>query len=192
MSTSTALCLDTSINDQDVVSEADLVSPSPFLPACTGLNPWYVLYVKPRHEKRVSTVLRGKDFEEFLPLYARRTATRLSELPLFPGYVFCRMDPSNRLPVLSIPGVFSVVGFAGKATAVDETEIEALQRVVRSGLVRQPWPTLPAGTRVTVARGPMQGVEGVVMRTKTSARIVISVTVLQRSVAVELNRDWLD
>jgi len=159
--------------------------------SCVGVNPWFVLYVKPRHEKKVSTMLRGKGYEEFLPLYARRSAVRVTDLPLFPGYVFCRMDPNNRLPVLSVPGVFSILSFAGRAAPVDEEEIAALQRVVRADLAREPWPTLPSGTRVTISRGPMQGVQGVVMRSKNSARIIISVTLLQRSVAVEVDRTWI-
>jgi transcription antitermination factor NusG len=153
---------------------------------------WFVLYVKPRHEKNVSALLRGKGFDEFLPLYPRRTRSRTSELPLFPGYVFCRFDLANRLPVLTIPGVFSIVGFAGTPVPVDEREIEALQRVIRLGLHREPWPVLPSGTVVAVSRGPMQGVRGVVMNTRNRTRVIISVTLLQRSVAVEVEREWLE
>ena len=159
---------------------------SPSAEAC------FVLSVKPRHEKSVFNMLRGKGFEPFLPIYARRTASRTTELPLFPGYVFCRFDPNNRLPILCVPGVFSIVGFGGRITPVDETEIAMLQRIVRSSLNREPWPSLPSGTVVTVIRGPRQGLRGVVFRQKTSLRIIVSVTVLQRSVSVEMQREWLD
>jgi len=153
---------------------------------------WYVLYVKPRHEKCIAAILKGKGYEELLPLYARRTRSRISELPLFPGYVFCRFDPSYRLPVLTVPGVFSIVGSASNPTPVQETEIEALQRVIHHGWPREPWPALPSGAIVTVSRGPMQGIQGIVMKHKNVTRVIISVTLLQRSIAVEVDREWLD
>jgi transcriptional antiterminator RfaH len=153
---------------------------------------WYVLYVKPRHEKHVFTIVRGRGYEGLLPLYARWTRSRTSELPLFPGYVFCRFDPADRLPVLSVPGVFSIVGFAGMPIPVPEHEIEALQRVILHGLPRQPWPTLTTGAPVTISRGPMQGIRGIVMKCKNITRVVIAVALLQRSIAVEVDREWLD
>lgn len=154
--------------------------------------PWFVLYVKPRHEKNVGTVLRGKGYEEFIPLYPKRTQKRTSDLPLFPGYVFCRFNLESRLPILTVPGVFSIVGCAGRPTAVDDNEIAALHRVISHGLRREPWPALASGTKVTISRGPMQGVQGIVMNQKNSMRIIISVGILQRSVSVELDRNWLD
>jgi len=157
-----------------------------------NVNRWFVLYVKPRHEKHVASILRGNGYEEFVPLYAHRTRSRISELPLFPGYVFCRLDPANRLPVLRVPGVFSIVGCGSTPVAVEDDEIEALQRVIHYGLPREPWPSLPSGTKVTVSRGPMQGVQGVVMKMKNVTRVIISVALLQRSIAVELDRGWLD
>lgn len=152
---------------------------------------WFALYVKPRHEKNVSTILRGRGFEEFVPLYTRRTPSRSSELPLFPSYVFCRFNAQHRLPVLTVPGVFYVVGFAGAAVPVQTEEIAALQRVVRSGLPREPWPALPAGKKVLVSAGPLEGVEGIVVSHRNSDRLLISVNLLQRSVSVEVDRSWL-
>ena len=157
----------------------------------TDSYPWFVLYVKPRHEKSVSTMLQGKGYEEFLPLYTRHTRSRNTELPLFPGYVFCRMDLANRLPVLTVPGVFSIVGTAGRPVPVDEEEIAALHRVITSGLQREPWPNLPEGSPVTVSRGPMRGIQGVVVRHRNSMRVIITVSALERAVAVEVERDWL-
>lgn len=154
--------------------------------------PWFVLYVKPRHEKNVAAILTGKGYVNFLPLYTRRTRSRSTELPLFPGYVFCRFDPRVRLPVLSVPGVFSIVCAAGVPEPVDEREIANLQRVISCGLKREPWPNLPSGSLVTITSGPMEGVQGVVARHKTSMRVIISVTLLQRSVAVEVEREWLE
>ncbi len=154
--------------------------------------PWFVLYVKPRHEKHVTRLLRGKGYESFLPLYAHRTRSRTNDLPLFPGYVFCRFNPCIKTPVLSVPGVFSVVEFAGAPAPVEESEIAALQRVVEHGLAREPFPALPSGTPITIRSGPMEGVRGVVMKCKNTLRVVISVSLLQRSVAVEVERDWLE
>jgi transcription antitermination factor NusG len=161
-------------------------------PPLPAAHPWFLLYVKPRHEKKVSALLRGRGYDEFLPLYGRRSASRSSELPLFPGYVFCRVDLTNRLPVLSVPGVFSIIGFAGKAVPVEEHEVEALKRAIHNNLRREPWPELPSGRTVTVSRGPMQGVQGVVLMQRKSTRVIITVTLLQRAVAVELDRTWLD
>jgi transcription antitermination factor NusG len=152
---------------------------------------WFALYVKSRHEKNVSAILRGKGFAEFVPLYRRRTPSRTYELPLFPGYVFCRFNAEHRLPVLAVPGVFYVVGFAGTAAPVSTEEIAALQLVVRSGLPREPWPELPAGKKVVVAAGPLEGIEGIVMSYKNRSRLLISVALLQRSVSVEVDRSWL-
>jgi len=157
----------------------------------TSSDSWFALYVKPRHEKNVSSILRGKGYEELVPLYARKTPARISELPLFPGYVFCRFNAQHRLPILTVPGVFSIVGFGGTAVPVENGEIAALQRVVQSGLPRQPWPELPAGRIVSVAAGPLEGLEGVVMNHRSGSRLLISVSLLQRSVAVEVDRAWL-
>ena len=153
--------------------------------------PWFVLYVKPRHEKNVAAILRGKGYEQFLPLFERRSVSRISELPLFPGYVFCRFDPGNRLPILTVPGVFSIVNNGGKAIPVDDAEMDALERVVRNGLPREPWPMLTQGARVRVVHGPLQGVEGLVVSNKNCTRVIISVGLLQRAVAVEVEREWL-
>jgi transcription antitermination factor NusG len=154
--------------------------------------PWFALYVKPRHEKNVACILRGKGYDEFVPLYHRRTPSRTTELPLFPSYVFCRFDENKRLPVLSVPGVFSVIEFGGRLAPVAENEIAALKRVIASGIARQPWPDLPAGAKVRVAAGPLQGIEGVVVTHKNETRLIVSVDLLNRSVAVELDRHWLE
>jgi len=154
--------------------------------------PWYVLYVKPRHEKHVSAILRGKQYEEMLPLYTKQTRSRVSELPLFPGYVFCRFDANDRLPVLVVPGVVNIISVAGAPIPVAEREVEALQRMIQHGLSREAWPSVPPGSRVTISRGPMKGVEGVVIRYKNVFRVIITVTLLQRNVAVELDREWVE
>jgi transcription antitermination factor NusG len=145
-------------------------------------------------EKVASATLRGKGYEEFLPLYDERRcwSDRVKSLarPLFPGYLFCRLDPSNRLPVLTTPGVMGIVSAGRIPIPVPEEEIEAVRRVLDSGLGAQPWPFLRAGSRVYIERGPLIGLEGIVTNADKVDRLVVSVSLLQRSVAVELNRDW--
>jgi transcription antitermination factor NusG len=153
---------------------------------------WFALYVKPKHEKCVSTLLRAKGYETLLPLYAKKTKSRISELPLFPGYVFCRFDLTNRLPVVSVPGVFSIVGQRGKPVPVANSEIDGLQRVVRHKLVCEALPAIPSGTAVTVCCGPMEGIRGIVIKHKNMTRVIINITLLQRAIAVDVDRASLE
>src|SRR5262245_45652712 len=115
---------------------------------------WYALHVRSRFEKVVSRNLRGKGYDEFLPLYRRpsRWSDRIKEieLPLFPGYVFCRFNPLDRLPILTIPGVNSVVGIGKNLIHVEESELNAVRDVLKSGSFCEPWPFLEVGQRVRV------------------------------------------
>lgn len=133
--------------------------------------------------------------EDFLPLYRsrRRWSDRLKEieLPLFAGYVFCRFAPEERVPVLRTPGVRSIVTFDGRPAPVSEEEVAAMRQAVGSGLPVQPWPFLRAGQPVRIERGPLSGLCGVLVRAKDSWRVVVSVELLQRSVAIEVDRDTL-
>src|SRR5579871_3160466 len=110
---------------------------------------WFAVQVKPRHEKSVNTILGLKGMEPFLPLYSARhrwsDRTRNIELPLFPGYVFCRFNSHIRTPVLSTPGVFGIVRCGRDLACVDSQEISALQRLMQSGLIAEPWPQLEVG-----------------------------------------------
>ncbi len=157
--------------------------------------PWFALRTKPRHEKTTAQVLRVRGYVEFLPccLARRRWSDRFKtvELPLFPGYLFCRMSPQNRMPILNIPGVVGVVGFGRTPAPVDEGEISALQLIVKSELAVQPWPFLKAGQQVLIEYGPLSGLEGILLSLKKEHRLVVSVTLLQRSVAVEVESDWV-
>jgi transcription termination/antitermination protein NusG len=157
---------------------------------------WFALRVKPRREKVISTILRNKGFEQFLPVYESRRvwSDRIAkvEVPLFPGYVFCRFDPERpRLPIVATPGVINVVGVAGRPAAIPEHELEAIQTILRSGKAAQPWPYLEAGHRVRIERGSLAGVEGILVETKKQHRVVVSVSLLQRSVSVEVEREWI-
>ena len=156
---------------------------------------WYALQVQSRLASVASTVLRGKGYEEFLPVYCprRRWSDRVKkiDLPLFPGYLFCKFDPQDRLvPVLTTPGVIGIVGAGRKPIPVPEEEIEAVRRVLLSGLAAQPWPFLGVGSRIYIESGPLAGIEGIVTNVDKVYRLVVSVTLLQRSVAVEIDRYW--
>src|SRR5262249_47010637 len=151
--------------------------------------------VRIHFEKVVARSLRGKGYEEFLPLYRRasRRSDRIKEidLPLFPGYVFCKFNPLHRLPILTIPGVNAIVGFGKNFIPVEEGELNAIRAVYNSGNYCEPWPFLQVGERVRVEYGPFAGTEGIVLMFKKTYRLVISINMLQRSVAVEVDRDWL-
>jgi transcription termination/antitermination protein NusG len=150
---------------------------------------WYALYVKSRHEKFVSNFLRENRFEEFLPLYrsSRKWSDRTAkvEMPLFPGYLFCRFPPEMRNSILAAPGVVTIVGNLRVPTPVDENEIADLRRVLASGRPIETVPFLRTGQRVRITEGALEGLEGYVVSLKTP-RLVISVTLLQRSVALEI------
>lgn len=157
--------------------------------------PWFALQVRSRSEDVVATFLRGKGYEWFLPTYRcrRRWSDRIKELelPLFPGYLFCRFDPQHRLPILKTPGLISIVGIAKNPIPVDESEITALRSLVSSGLPRQPWPYLQTGQRVRIDYGALCGLEGILLDFKGRHRVVLSVTLLQRSVAAEIDIAWV-
>ncbi len=156
---------------------------------------WYALTVKPRHEQTASQHLRAKDLEQFLPTYraVRRWSDRRKELDLclFPGYVFCRFSYAERLQVLGTPGITSIVGFAKTPAPVPDSEIDAIQAMVKSGRAFEPWPYLRAGDRVRIDEGCLQGLSGALIREKDRWRVVVNVELLQRSVAVELDREAL-
>jgi transcription antitermination factor NusG len=154
---------------------------------------WYALRVRSNHETAVQSGLRGRGFEEFLPVYRAKARwsdrVKVIARPLFPGYVFARFDPSNRLPVLMLPGFVHIVSFGTGPEPIDEAELNAIRRFVDSGLPITPWPYLREGERVVVQYGALSGLEGMVLRASDSLRLVVSLNLLQRSVAVELDRD---
>lgn len=163
-----------------------------------GVNaplPWFAVRVKSNYEKPVSAMLRGKGFEEFVPMYRSRRQwsdrIKMIDLPLFPGYLFCRLDLNRRLPLLTTPGFLYLVGQGKSPEPVDEREIAAIQAVVRSGLPAMPWPSIAVGEHVRLERGPLRGVEGVVARIADQHRIYVNATLLQRSVFVQVDPDWL-
>jgi len=160
-----------------------------------GQGDWFALAVKHQHEKAVAEALGILGVEALLPLYrsARDWSDRakLVDLPLFPGYVFAQIDPDSRLHVLRIPSVNRIVGFGGKPAVVDAAEIRTIRAALASKLPLSPWPHLKAGDRIRVERGPLKGVEGLLLREKDHLRLVIGIELLQRSVAVEISPDLI-
>lgn len=159
---------------------------------CKATNyPWFALQVRSRFEQGVAEHLDGKGYDLFLPLYKcrKRWSDRIKEVeaPLFPGYLFCRFNAQDRLPILKTPGVLQIVGTNRVPIAVDEREIQAIQTMVASGMPNQPWPFLSAGDRVRIESGPLSGLEGILVEFKGNHRLVLSVSLLQRSVAVEID-----
>lgn len=156
---------------------------------------WYALWVKPRHEKSVQRLLTLGQHRSLTPLYTsrHRWADRFHdvELPLFPGYVFCHFDAARRHDILRIPGVIDVVRTGCHPTPVPDSEIEALEYVMGVSVAKEPWPGLVAGDSVVIISGPLTGLTGVVIEYKNKLRLVLGVTLLQRSVLLEIDRSSL-
>jgi transcription antitermination factor NusG len=157
--------------------------------------PWFAVQTRLRYEQFAAEHLRSKGYDPFLPVYTcrRRWSDRIKkiDLPLFPGYLFCRFDLQNRLPILVTPGVIQVVGSGKSPIAVDDAEIAAIQGIVQSGLPREPWEFLQVGQTVRIASGPLSGYEGILLNVKGNHRLVLSVSLLRRSVAVEIDSAWV-
>jgi transcription antitermination factor NusG len=154
--------------------------------------PWFALYVKPRHEKNVALVLQAKGYEAFLPTYTHRVKYNKNfELPLFPSYVFCRIELSTRLPVMMTPGVFSIVGNGLEPEPISEDEVQGVRRMLESGFTPIPWPYVLPGQEVSLESGPLRGVQGVVVDASNGKWLVVSVNLLRRSVAVKIEREFL-
>lgn len=171
-----------------MIGEENLGRP---VPPTAGSHRWYAAYTCTRHEKRVSQQLSERHVENFLPVYraVRRWKDRRKELQLalFPSYVFVRMDLKDRLQVLQLPGVVSFVSFQGAPTPLLDREIETLRRGIENPTHIAPHPYLKAGRRVLVKSGPFAGTEGILVRRHDGYRVIISIDLLMRSVAVEVD-----
>jgi transcription antitermination factor NusG len=161
-----------------------------------GGLPWFAVHVRTRHETAIASFLEAKGYEQFVPLYKfkKRWSDRIKvlEAPLFPGYLFCRFDPQFRLPILKTPGVIQIIGYNRIPTPIDETEISAIQTVIESGMQTQPWPFLEVGEHVRIGSGSLRGLDGIVVKMKENHRLVVSVTLLRRSVAVEIDSSLVE
>jgi transcription antitermination factor NusG len=156
---------------------------------------WFALVVKPRHEKVVDAGLRTKGIESFLPVYSerRRWADRYTDviLPLFPGYVFSRFEARSRSFILSTPGIFDLVRCGKEPAAIPDDEIAALQAAMNCGRSLEPWPHLAPGELVEMDGGPLAGLIGKVLQVKNATKLVLSVSLLNRSVLIEIEREWV-
>jgi transcription antitermination factor NusG len=159
------------------------------------LEMWFAVQTTPRQEGMVSELLRHKGYSEYLPVhevrrqwkYRTKTLTRV----LFPGYLFCQFPPDNRMPILTTPGVIRILGVGKTPLPVDTGELAAIRTICDAGLRCEPVPFLTVGETIRVEEGPLRGVEGIVLSIKKNLRLLVSVTILQRSVAVEIDPGWV-
>ena len=160
--------------------------------AHTEPDKWFALQVRTRWEFSTESLLSGKGYETFLPKYTNqvRRNGRLKDIesPLFPGYVFCRFDPQDRLPILVTPGVISVVSRGRLPIPLEDSELAAVQTIVQSHLPVQPWPYLEIGERVRIEDEALSGLEGILISFRGRHRLVVSVSLLRRSVSLEIDR----
>ncbi len=156
---------------------------------------WFALRVRSNFEKTAELHLRDRGFEQFTPCYKseRQWSDRKKEVDqlLFPGYVFCRLNPNDRLPVLSVPGVVGLVGFGKIPAPIPDQEVERIRRMVQSGLLVGPWPFLEIGQTVLIERGPLAGMEGMLVEERGKWRLVVSINLLKRSVFAQVDRNWV-
>ena len=151
---------------------------------------WYAGYTAARHEKCVAKHLEQRGVEHFLPLY--QTVHRWNngrhrvQLPLFPGYLFVRIALRDRLRVLEVPGFVRLVGFGGLPSPLPEIDICKMRDALKTGVLAEPYPYLTEGTRVEIRNGLLQGMTGIMLRRQNKYRIVISVDLIMRSMAVEV------
>jgi transcription antitermination factor NusG len=172
----------------DGVAERDAVVAVNCLRKC-----WYAAHTRANHEKRVAEQLGLREVEHFLPVYQsmRKWADRRKrlEVPLFPGYVFVRLPLQERLRVLEIPSVARLVGFDNLPVPLPDDEMEAMRNGLTGQLRAVPHPYLTVGGRVRIVRGPLESREGILLRNKGDFRVVLSVALIMRSVAVEVAAD---
>ncbi len=176
------------ISNQSRENSPEVFSPSEELS-------WFALRVKSNREKITGLALRGQGYEEFVPTFRRirlqASRQKTVDLPLFPGYVFCRFDQSKRLPIVMLPGVLHIVGVGKEPRPIDTDEIASIRVIVNSPLASEPVPFIDAGTRVKVVMGPLTGARGVILQRRDDARLIASLTLLQRSISVQIDPRWV-
>jgi transcription antitermination factor NusG len=156
---------------------------------------WFAIQTKANFEQPVSNALEMKGFASFVPTYRepRKWSDRIKlvEVPLFGGYVFWRKDGDRTPPALTTPGVRSIVSFGRVPAPILDSEMEAVRRFVAAELDVKPWPFLRVGQSVRVEKGPLMGVEGILQEFKGSYRVVVSISLLQRSISAEVDGSWV-
>ncbi|MGH9607656.1 MAG: UpxY family transcription antiterminator [Terracidiphilus sp.] len=158
---------------------------------------WFAVYTNSRHEKRVAQHLRQREIEYYLPLYRKESKWRdgsrvVLELPLFPGYIFVRIQRTERVRVLAVPGTLAVVGGTGREPVpVPDEAIDALRKGLHLCAV-EPHPLLTVGQRARIRRGAFAGMEGVVVRYKNRYRVILTIEHIMQSMAVEVDASDLE
>jgi transcription antitermination factor NusG len=155
--------------------------------------PWVALQIRPKMERTVAEHLGYRGYEHFLPLRRRGGAVERpdTDTPVFPGYLFCRYSENAAGTIISTPGVTRIVSFGGKPAWIDDDEIAALQQATACHLTIVPLPSFVPGTPVVIAKGPLQGIRGIVVSIDDKRYLVVSITMLGRSVAVELHPEYV-
>lgn len=153
---------------------------------------WFAAYTTSRHEKRVARHLGQRQIEHFLPVYREQHRWKdgsrvLVDLPLFPGYVFVRICPHDKVGVLEVPGVVSLIGTGSKPIPLPDFEVDALRGL--DPMRAEPHPLLATGQRVRIKVGALTGLEGIVLREKSGFRVVLTLDLLMQSIAIEVNGD---
>ena len=162
--------------------------------ACLNISsepylPWFGVQTSIRKEAIVARHLEYKGYQVYFPTccsvrqWSDRTVR--TERALFPGYLFCRFDP-RKPSIVTTPGAVSILGIGGRPQEVPEQEIVSIQRMVQSRLPLGPHPYLREGETIAIIKGPLKGVTGVLVKSNDHLKVVVSVTLLQRSVAISL------
>jgi transcription termination/antitermination protein NusG len=163
--------------------------------ASASRHPWYAVTVKHHHEKTVAQALEGRGIQHYLPLYRsfHRSGGRMQPvmLPLLPGYLFCSFDISNRLPLLTIPSVGSIVCIGRAPAPIAESDLVSIEMMIQSGLNVAPDEPLYVGQPVRIDRGPLQGICGTLVANKPNYRLVVSIPLLRRAVSAEVDMEWV-
>jgi transcription antitermination factor NusG len=152
---------------------------------------WFALQVLPRHEKAVYRMLQALSYESLLPVSRKQhiygARVREYELPLFPGYVFCHFCMESRSSLLRLPSVTQVLGFGGAPAAINDAEIESLRTACNARIPMKPWPYVELGATVQIKEGPFAGISGKVVQARKASHLVLSISLLRRSVLLELD-----
>ena len=158
-------------------------------------NAWYALIIHQYKREQCEQMLDGMGYDYFSPCFqiVKIWSDRRKhiDVPLFPGYIFCRFNPEKRLALLRTPGILGIVSSGARFLEVDKKEIEAIRTAMASKLPVEPYPSLALGQKVTVTQGPLRGVNGVLVRAKAESRLVLSVAILNRAVSVEVQTSHL-
>ncbi|MBL8237972.1 MAG: UpxY family transcription antiterminator [Bryobacterales bacterium] len=159
-------------------------------------NPaWFAVRVRSNFEQQSCNALNNRGLATFLPSFKRRRRwsdrVKMIDQPLFPGYLFCSFDKDERAQVLRAPGVVHIVSSGQDPLPVNESELHHIRTVVLAEMAANPHPFLKIGQRVRIDRGPLTGAEGILTALDGKSSLILSISLLQRSIAVEVNADWV-